>query len=57
MTKIDKPQSNKRQQSSKGSVVQQFASAGSAVPTPELPHDVEKVQGSRIKPSAKPKPG
>jgi hypothetical protein len=57
MTKIDKPQTNKNQQPSKGPVVQQFASGGSAVPTPELPYDIEKVQGGKIKPETKPEKG
>jgi hypothetical protein len=58
MTKIDKTQLNKQQppqQPSKGAIVQQFASGGSAVPTPQLPYDVETVQGSKVKPAPKPK--
>jgi hypothetical protein len=57
MTKINKPQFNKQQplqQPSKGAIVQQFASGGSAVPTPQLPYDVEKVQGNKVKPAPKP---
>jgi hypothetical protein len=54
MTKIDQTQFNKNRQPSKGPVVQQFAAAGAAVSTPELPYDVEKVQGGKIKPTTKP---
>ena len=57
MTKIDKTQSNKQQplqQPSKGAIVQQFALGGSAVPTSQLPYDVEMVQGSKVKPAPKP---
>jgi hypothetical protein len=55
MTKIDKTPSSVKQKQSKGPVVQQFASGGSAVPTPQIPYDVEKVQGGKSEPSPKPK--
>jgi hypothetical protein len=51
MIKNNQSLSNKHQQQSKGPVVQQFAASGSAVPTPEPPYDVEKAQGSKVKPS------
>jgi hypothetical protein len=35
-------------------VPQQFASGGSAVPAPQMPYDIEEVQGQRVKPAPKP---
>ena len=54
MTKINQTELKKDRQPSKGPVVQQFASGGSAVPTPELPYDVEKARSGDVKPSPKP---
>jgi len=44
----------KKPPAANGLVVQQFAAGGSAVATPEIPYDVEKADGSSVKPAPKP---
>ena len=53
MTKHDQTKGNE-QVAAKGQIVQQFAAGGSAVSTPELPYDVEKVRISSVKVASKP---
>ena len=54
MANNDETERNKQPQKTKAPVVQQFAVGGSAVATPEIPYDVEKVRDGSVKPAPKP---
>jgi hypothetical protein len=54
MTKNDQTEHDKQPQATKAPVVQQFAAGGSAVATPDIPYDVEKVSAGSVKPAPKP---
>ena len=54
MTTNDQTERDKQQQAARPPVVQQFAAGGSAVATPNIPYDVEKVRNRDVKPAPKP---
>ncbi|MDF2797521.1 MAG: hypothetical protein K0R85_265 [Devosia sp.] len=54
MPKNDQAQADKQKQATTAPVVQQFAAGGSAVATPEVPYDVEKVRNGSVNPAPKP---
>jgi len=57
MTKNKSPKLNEKPQAANPPVVQQFAAGGSAVATPEVPYDVEKVDSGTAAPAPAPGKG
>jgi len=54
MTKMGQTERKEQKQQAKAPVFQQFAAGGSAVATPEIPYDVEKVRNGSVKSAPKP---